>query len=115
MNPGYRSIVTRFKSANVNPAGNRTKLVIDHDELEQIKNKTRQVWSAKDNSETTYGHFHSEPKLSDKARLRPTSPNRRNNPHPHLYIFKYLKILETKSTLNIFNLIHVKSFFNNSS
>jgi hypothetical protein len=101
MNPGYRDIVARFRSANVNPTGKRTRLVVDQNELDDIKNKTRSVWSAKDNSETTYGHFHCEPKLSEKASLRPTSPSRRNNPHPHMYVFVLIKI-----NLYFFNFIH---------
>ena len=83
VNPGYNRIVTRFKSANSNPSGINRKLVLDYNELEDIKNRSKAIWSAKDNSETTYGYFHCEPKL-DVAIPRPISANRRNNPHPHL-------------------------------
>jgi hypothetical protein len=82
--PGYKNIVTRFRSANANPTGNRTRLTIDNDELEHIKSQSRLVWSAKDTSETTYGHYHCDPAIKERTTLRPTSPGRRNNPHPHM-------------------------------
>jgi len=82
MNPGYQGIVTRFKSATLNPSGKRLPLVIDKNELENIKAQAKSAWSVKDTSQTTYGFYHCDPLIKEKRSLRPVSPTRRNNPHP---------------------------------
>lgn len=85
LNPGYNRVVTKFKSALSNPSGEPQNPKINQSELDEIRMKARHVWSAKDNSETTYGYYFSDPMIKQKANLRPTSPTRRNNPHPNKY------------------------------
>lgn len=84
VNPGYRNIVSRFNSAIQNPTGHPRRAVFDKQELEDIKSRSKDVWSLKDNSLTTYGWYFNEPQIKEKAELRPCSPTRRNNPHPKL-------------------------------
>lgn len=83
-NPGYKNIVSRFNSAIQNPTGHPRRPVFDKQELEDIKSRSRDVWSLKDNSLTTYGWYFNEPQIKERAELRPCSPTRRNNPHPSL-------------------------------
>lgn len=84
VNPGYKKIVSQFNSAIQNPTGHPRPPVFDKQELEDIKSRSRDVWSLKDNSLTTYGWYFNEPQIKEKAELRPSSPSRRNNPHPKL-------------------------------
>ncbi|CAF0750678.1 unnamed protein product [Brachionus calyciflorus] len=84
VNPGYNDIVSRFNSAIQNPSGSPRRPFLDKQELEEIKSRSRDVWSVKDNSLTTYGWYFDDPRIKEKAELRPSSPSRRNNPHPKL-------------------------------
>ena len=85
LNPGYKHIVSRILTEANNDAETRPA-VLNRVELDRIKAKARSVWSAKSNAETTYGAYHdSKPPFEvDVAVPRPSSPTRRNNPHPHL-------------------------------
>ena len=85
INPGYNNIITKLKLFKDNQSAHLNKPKLNHDELEDIKAKAKAAWSVKDKSETTYGYFHSDPQIKEKTGMRPTSPTRRNNPHPHLY------------------------------
>ena len=84
INPGYDSIVSRFKTALENPSGARNPPILNQTELADIRARSRSAWAARDTSETTYVHFFREPAIKEKAPLRPTSPTRRNNPHPDM-------------------------------
>ena len=85
VDPGYSRVVSRCRTAINNPSGKRTQPKINNDELEQIRAQARNVWLTKDTSETTYGHYHKEPVnlIQDILTKRPTSPTRKNNPHPN--------------------------------
>ena len=85
VNPGYNQVVTRCKTALANPSGAYARQKFNFDELEQIKAQSKAVWSVKDTSETTYGWYHGDPLIKEKTNVRPSSPTRKNNPHPHLY------------------------------
>lgn len=82
LNPGYGKIVTRNTLALSNPNCDKKLLNSNELHLETIKSKARNVWSTKDSSETTYGFYFSDPLIKDREALRPSSPTRRNNPHP---------------------------------
>lgn len=84
LNPGYNRIVTKHALAINNPSGTRAaRLNLNQVDLENIRTKSRDVWSEQDTSETTYGYFFRDPAIKDRENLRPTSPTRRNNPHPN--------------------------------
>lgn len=90
LNPGYNRIVTKFSSAINNPTGEKRPLEVNRADLDAIRAKSREVWSMKDNSETTYGFYFGDPLIKEKTNLRPTSPTRRNNPHPNRYIIQQI-------------------------
>ncbi|CAF0743112.1 unnamed protein product [Didymodactylos carnosus] len=54
------------------------------EELDKIRLKSRAIWSRPDTSETTHGFYFQHPMQNQRTPLRPTSRNRRNNPHPKL-------------------------------
>ena len=83
MNPGYNNIVSRFKSALDNPSGIRSKLISNDEQLKDIRAKAKSAWSIPDHSETSYSNFFKEPNKQSKVIFRPSSPSRRNNPHPN--------------------------------
>ena len=85
LNPGYNQVVSQCKTAISNPSGKNVRQKFNLDELEQIKAHSKSVWSTKDTSETTYGWYHGDPLIKEQPNVRPSSPTRRNNPHPHLY------------------------------
>jgi hypothetical protein len=85
INPGYEDVVTRFRLALRNPSGARCTVEPQKLEMAEIRARARSAWAIKDLSATTYGHFHSDPVIKEAAQLRPTSPTRRNNPHPEMY------------------------------
>lgn len=87
LNPGYDRVVTRFSSALENPTGERRSFRPNQHELDDIRKNARDVWSLKDTSETTYKHFFADPLIKKRTHLRPSSPTRRNNPHPSKYAF----------------------------
>lgn len=80
-NAGYTDAVTKHRLALNNPTGARTAFKKSPEELADIKKSAKEVWSAKDNYETTYGRYHG-PHKYDKQIYRPSSPERKNNPHP---------------------------------
>ncbi len=57
-NAGYQDAVSKFKLALDNPTGARTQFQRDAEELADIRQAARSVWSAKDNFETTYSRYH---------------------------------------------------------
>jgi len=81
-NAGYDQIVSRFKLALDNPSGNRTITKTNKDELQEIMAKSKEIWAAKDTSETTYGNTFRNYNLKEKLFIRPSSVTRKNNPHP---------------------------------
>lgn len=91
VNPGYEKVVSSCNLALDNPTGSRLPFRVDKEELEAIKLKARSVWATKDNFETTYGFHYREPQIKQPAGLRPSSPSRRNNPHPKLYFIFLVK------------------------
>lgn len=110
VNPGYHKVVSRFKSALENPTGSQRNAKFDLAELDQIRLRARSVWSVKDKSQTTYGFYHNDPLIKEKAEKRPSSPTRQNNPHPHLYIpFFYLKSKAKFLKAKIFYFVSVYS------
>ena len=50
--------------------------------LEDIRRKARETWNAPDIHSTSYGNHFEQKSLDEPTLLRPTSPTRRNNPHP---------------------------------
>lgn len=91
-NPGYENVVSQLTLASANPCARETTLKIDKNELEKIKGQARRAWSVRDQSATTYGFYHTRKQKertnqvvpNPRSSARPASPDRRNNPHPHL-------------------------------
>lgn len=81
INSGYGDIVSKNSLALDNPRGFRTPFNKNTQQLKEIKEKAKNVWSVKDNFQTTYGRYHGYHKY-DKQIYRPSSPSRKNNPHP---------------------------------
>lgn len=80
-NAGYDDIVAKYKLALDNPKGQRTPFQRNTEELKDIREAAKAVWSQKDNFQTTYSRYHG-PHKYDKQIYRPSSPTRKNNPHP---------------------------------
>ena len=57
-NAGYQELVSKHKLALDNPTGARTQFQRNADELADIRQAAKNVWSVKDNYETTYGRYH---------------------------------------------------------
>jgi len=81
LNAGYEEIVSQNKLALNNPSGARTAFQRKADELKDIRDAAKAVWADRDNYETTYGRYHKQHDY-DKQIYRPSSPSRKNNPHP---------------------------------
>jgi hypothetical protein len=84
INPGYERVVTQMRLATRNPSGARRPFEPNRSELAAIRSRSKSAWALKDLSSTTYGHFFADPVIKEAAPLRPTSPTRRNNPHPDM-------------------------------
>lgn len=80
-NAGYDEIVSKFKLGLDNPTGARAQFKRNNEELADIREAAKAVWSAKDNFQTTYSRYHGPHKHEGKL-YRPSSPSRKNNPHP---------------------------------
>ncbi|XP_064608999.1 uncharacterized protein LOC135473110 [Liolophura sinensis] len=85
--PGYGDPTRRSKSAF--PYSSRTGSPVrvtppsvSHEELSRIKEEARLMWTPTERAETTYGLHFTQKSVAVKAVCRPTSPTRRNNPHP---------------------------------
>ena len=114
LNPGYGRIVTRCSLAVNNPEASpdhhQKQQLVDRAILDDIRARAAQAWSRKDESETTYGFYFSDPALAIKnsrPNVRPTSPTRRNNPHPKEYkfLFQFLKTT-VENYLNLFKSVY---------
>jgi hypothetical protein len=59
---------------------------LDECTLSDIRRQARDMWSLPDREMTTYNSFHNEDQLQGHAApfSRPTSPTRKNKPHPPL-------------------------------
>ncbi|ESO90676.1 hypothetical protein LOTGIDRAFT_233686 [Lottia gigantea] len=55
---------------------------LDRSEFEMIRAKARHVWSKPDREKTTYRFHYNGDEIGSLVPRRPTSPTRRNNPHP---------------------------------
>lgn len=92
LNPGYGNIVSnmrRYHSA-LQCDGQKFKdlqtMGEDYSLLESIKNQAKDVWMKPDYHQTTYGdHYNNKMvEIDELTRSRPSSAQRRNNPHPPL-------------------------------
>jgi len=83
-NAGYKNIVSRFNLALNNPSGAKTEVKVYKEELSDIKEKAKGIWavSVSNNYETTYANAFRGQDLKEKLMVRPSSPTRKNNPHP---------------------------------
>lgn len=83
-NAGYNNIVSKLNLALNNPSGAKTLARINKEELNDIKAKAKGIWSVavNDTYETTYGNAFRGQDLKEKMVVRPSSPTRKNNPHP---------------------------------
>ena len=88
--PGYGDPVSqlrRVRSAGY-PLDKKTLLQIAQDtklkreEMDYIRNNARSLWSYQENQETSYDNHFAERRADEIMTLRPTSPTRRNKPHP---------------------------------
>ncbi|XP_076467530.1 uncharacterized protein LOC143298546 [Babylonia areolata] len=88
--PGYGDPISRLRrvqSAGY-PLGKRTLLKIaqetrlEQTEMDAIRQNARRLWSYKDCHETTYDDQYAERPADGLVTVRPTSPTRRNKPHP---------------------------------
>lgn len=92
VNPGYPRH-RRSKTVDASLLSGRKQLLTSH-EFDRIRSESRQAWLAdwedpgkpcvKKVGEytTTYSVHHNHKRLDKPTRSRPTSPTRRNNPHP---------------------------------
>lgn len=88
--PGFGDPVSRLHRVRSvkYPLDRKTLLEIEQktrlqkDEFEQIKRAACDLWQYPQNNETTYDTFFSERRADDLMVCRPTSPGRRNKPHP---------------------------------
>ncbi|KAK7495285.1 hypothetical protein BaRGS_00013467 [Batillaria attramentaria] len=88
--PGYGDPVSRLRrvqSAGF-PLDKKTLLDIaqqtrlEQQQFESIRNNARRLWSYPDRNETSYDNHFAERPADELMQLRPTSPTRRNKPHP---------------------------------
>lgn len=100
-NPGYpNELRFRSKSAEVFREHERRKQGISQSDFDKIRSLSRQSWkhtwenpgeplpSVKCNHfVTTYSTTHNYRALQEPTPCRPTSPTRRNNPHPTRFVF----------------------------
>ena len=100
-NPGYpNNLRFRSKSAEVFREHERRKQGISQSDFDKIRSLSRQSWkhtwenpgeplpSVKCNHfVTTYSTTHNYRALQEPTPCRPTSPTRRNNPHPTRFVF----------------------------
>jgi len=100
-NPGYpNDLRFRSKSAEVFREHERRKQGISQSDFDKIRSLSRQSWkhtwenpgeplpSVKCNHfVTTYSTTHNYRALQEPTPCRPTSPTRRNNPHPTRFVF----------------------------
>ncbi|XP_074650740.1 uncharacterized protein LOC141905672 [Tubulanus polymorphus] len=94
LNPGYKDPVSRLRrSKSAIPFGskadaelNNLMKPLDGNVLDEIRRQARETWSRPSTSATTYNDFHNEAYLKNhvQANTRPTSPSRKNKPHPPL-------------------------------
>ena len=103
-NPGYpNNLRFRSKSADVFREHERRKQGISKSDFDKIRSLSRQSWkhtwenpgeplpSVKCNHfVTTYSSTHNYRALQEPTPCRPTSPTRRNNPHPTRFVFLLL-------------------------
>lgn len=89
--PGRHPVtdLRRAKSAyplGLNSEDYETALSLDQGTLGAIRSRARDLWSVPDREQTTYNFFHNEEQLQGHAPpfSRPTSPTRKNKPHPPL-------------------------------
>ncbi|OWF43793.1 uncharacterized protein LOC110459273 [Mizuhopecten yessoensis] len=91
--PGFGQPVTNLKRAKTAYPMDKTKLreyaVLnvpkpDASELGYIRENARQVWSAKPTHATSYNCHYEGRRLDEQTKSRPTSPTRKNKPHPPL-------------------------------
>ncbi len=57
-NAGYIEAVSKYKLALDNPSGARTQFKTNVEELADIRQAAKNVWSVNDNFETTYSRYH---------------------------------------------------------
>lgn len=88
--PGYGDPISRMRrvrSAGF-PLDKKTLLQIaqdtklKQDEMDHIRHSARRLWSYRQNQETSYDNHFIERPADEIMTLRPTSPTRRNKPHP---------------------------------
>jgi len=109
-NPGYphgSNRLYRAKSADIYEnvlRRNAHESFSNRDELNRIRSLSRQAWKNEwedpgvpelkkpEHYTTTYGFNFSKKRLSEPTKSRPTSPTRRNNPHPtRVFLHNHLR------------------------
>ncbi|XP_064636760.1 uncharacterized protein LOC135493377 [Lineus longissimus] len=85
--PGRYPISDLRRAKSAHPLGLKDfDAPMDQGTLAQIRRQARDLWSMPDREKTTYNFFHNEDQLQGHAPpfSRPTSPTRKNKPHPPL-------------------------------
>lgn len=92
VNPGYPLHYRRSRTVDADLLSRRNRQQLAPAEFDRIRSESRQAWL--DNWEdagkacvnrqtsTTYSRLHNHKILDRQTKSRPTSPTRRNNPHP---------------------------------
>lgn len=88
--PGYGDPVSRLRRARSAgfPLDKKTLLEIaqqtrlEQQHFEEIRHNARRLWSYPDRNETSYDNHFAERPADELMQARPTSPTRRNKPHP---------------------------------
>lgn len=122
-NPGYpNNLRFRSKSAVVFREHERRKQGISKSDFDKIRSLSRQSWkhtwenpgepllSVKCNHfVTTYSSTHNYRALQEPTPCRPTSPTRRNNPHPTRFVFLLLVevVLLIYQNVSAFNFLEI--------
>lgn len=92
--PGYGDPVSRLRRVRSvgYPLDKKTlsalqqQARLDQNEFESIRSNARQLWSYSQNHETSYNNHFAERVADELMQSRPTSPTRRNKPHPQMYV-----------------------------
>ena len=82
----FRRVKTAYAGRTLLSDEEKKKLYapMDTETLENIREKAKNTWLLKDREPTTYGHHFNDEKYKGHppSLIRPTSPSRRNKPHP---------------------------------
>lgn len=80
-----RSEIRTAPRLSPDPYGQLARRKRFDEELQNIRFRSRSIWSRPDTSLTTNGHYFVDPEQIERTLSRPTSVGRRHNPHPKLY------------------------------